>query len=104
MIFLNSKVLIKLLPLFQFQSRITSDGYLFITSDKTRSKQLNIANCMEKLRDIIWKAEGPEVVELSEEDKILQLKRYALKKICSKIYFNLTFKCIFIWNILYCTD
>ncbi|XP_034242361.1 peptidyl-tRNA hydrolase ICT1, mitochondrial [Thrips palmi] len=59
----------------QFQSRITSDGYLFVTSDRTRSKQLNIANCMEKLRDIIWKSEGPEVVELSEEDKILQLKQ-----------------------------
>ncbi|KAJ1526834.1 hypothetical protein ONE63_008400 [Megalurothrips usitatus] len=57
------------------KTRITSDGYLFVTSDRTRSKQLNIANCLEKLREMIWKAEGPEVKELSDEDKALQMKR-----------------------------
>ncbi|KAE8742276.1 hypothetical protein FOCC_FOCC012205 [Frankliniella occidentalis] len=57
------------------QTRMTSDGYLFVTSDRTRSQQLNISNCLEKIREMIWKAEGPEVKELSEEDKALQLRR-----------------------------
>ncbi|KAK3930375.1 Peptidyl-tRNA hydrolase ICT1, mitochondrial [Frankliniella fusca] len=57
------------------KTRITSDGYLFVTSDKTRSQQLNIANCLEKIREMIWKAEGPEKMELTEEDKALQLRR-----------------------------
>ncbi|ESO07693.1 hypothetical protein HELRODRAFT_75878 [Helobdella robusta] len=34
--------------------RITKDGYLVVTSDKTRKQLLNQADCFDKIRTIIW--------------------------------------------------
>ncbi|XP_026748517.1 peptidyl-tRNA hydrolase ICT1, mitochondrial [Galleria mellonella] len=33
--------------------KLTKDGYIIIRSDATRSQQLNLADCMQKLRNII---------------------------------------------------
>ncbi|XP_075973050.1 large ribosomal subunit protein mL62 [Anticarsia gemmatalis] len=50
-------------------SKLTKDGYLIVRSDTTRSQQLNLADCMQKLRNIIRDATvtkrepSPETVE-----------------------------------------
>ncbi|KAK8395758.1 hypothetical protein O3P69_005689 [Scylla paramamosain] len=38
------------------KTSITSDGFLVIRSDKTRSQQLNLAEAMDKLRHLIYTA------------------------------------------------
>ncbi|XP_050436912.1 peptidyl-tRNA hydrolase ICT1, mitochondrial [Adelges cooleyi] len=48
------------------KNKLTKEGYLVIRSEKTRSQQLNLADAMERLRSIIWKAVEPEH-EPSEE-------------------------------------
>ncbi|XP_066250611.1 large ribosomal subunit protein mL62 [Euwallacea similis] len=40
----------------KFQSRITKEGHLVFRSDITRSQQLNLADCLEKLRACIRKS------------------------------------------------
>jgi peptidyl-tRNA hydrolase ICT1 len=47
-------------------NKLTKDGYLVIRSEKTRSQQLNLADALERLRSLIWKAATPEP-EQSEE-------------------------------------
>ncbi|XP_035433187.2 peptidyl-tRNA hydrolase ICT1, mitochondrial [Spodoptera frugiperda] len=53
----------------QFANKLSKDGYLIIRSDTTRSQQLNLADCMQKLRKIIREAAvtkrepAPETVE-----------------------------------------
>uniref|UniRef100_A0A1B6EL90 Large ribosomal subunit protein mL62 n=1 Tax=Cuerna arida TaxID=1464854 RepID=A0A1B6EL90_9HEMI len=39
------------------KTKISKDGFLIVRSDKTRSQQLNLADCMEILRAMIRKAE-----------------------------------------------
>ena len=38
---------------FQHENKINKDGYLIIKSDLTRSQQLNLADAMQKLRQMI---------------------------------------------------
>ncbi|KAF9410390.1 hypothetical protein HW555_010516 [Spodoptera exigua] len=53
----------------QFANKLSKEGYLIIRSDTTRSQQLNLADCMQKLRKIIREAAvtkrepAPETVE-----------------------------------------
>lgn len=49
------------------KSRINSEGFFTIRSDKTRIQTLNIADCMDKLRCYISEAEQPPPPELSLE-------------------------------------
>lgn len=53
------------------KTRLNKDGYLIIKSDRTRSQQLNLADAMTTLRNMIWKAAKP-ATEISAEtiDKI----------------------------------
>ncbi|XP_021198674.3 large ribosomal subunit protein mL62 [Helicoverpa armigera] len=50
-------------------NKLSKDGYLIIRSDSTRSQQLNLADCMQKLRNMIRDAAvtkrepSPETVE-----------------------------------------
>lgn len=59
------------------ESRISKDGILTIRSDKTRSTQLNLADCMDKLRAYISEAEQPPPPELSQET--IELRRKQLE-------------------------
>ncbi|CAH1645784.1 unnamed protein product [Spodoptera littoralis] len=53
----------------KFANKLSKEGYLIIRSDTTRSQQLNLADCMQKLRKIIREAAvtkrepAPETVE-----------------------------------------
>lgn len=47
---------------FQLKSKITKQGYLIYKSELTRSQQLNLADCLEKIRNIIYET----LVEKSE--------------------------------------
>lgn len=53
------------------KTRLNKEGYLIIKSDRTRSQQLNLADAMTTLRNMIWKAAKP-ATEISAEtiDKI----------------------------------
>lgn len=46
------------------RSKISKDGLLTIRSDKTRTKTLNIADCMDRLRCYISEAQQPPKPEL----------------------------------------
>ncbi|XP_025404786.1 peptidyl-tRNA hydrolase ICT1, mitochondrial [Sipha flava] len=55
---LNDEVRQKLID--NNRNKLTKDGYLVIRSEKTRTQQLNLADAMERLRSLIWKAAEPE--------------------------------------------
>lgn len=42
-------------------TKLTKDGFLIIRSDKTRSQQMNLADALEKIRNIIRDGEKPEL-------------------------------------------
>jgi len=46
----------------QMRNLTTKDGYIIVKSDKTRSQQLNLADAMEKLRNMIHKAADSLIV------------------------------------------
>ncbi|KAG5675338.1 hypothetical protein PVAND_005248 [Polypedilum vanderplanki] len=47
--------------------KINKEGFLIIKSDLTRYQQMNLADALEKLRNLIREAEKPKNVELSPE-------------------------------------
>ncbi|XP_063825332.1 large ribosomal subunit protein mL62 [Ostrinia nubilalis] len=56
-----------------YSNKLTKDGYLIVRSDITRSQQLNLADCMQKVRKLIRDAELPEKVASPEtEERIRQ--------------------------------
>merc|ERR1712038_137911 len=55
-------------------TRITNDGYLIVRSEKTRKQLLNQADCMEKIREIVRRAEKEPFVP-SEEDLAVKAQR-----------------------------
>ena len=62
---------------FQQPNRVTKDGDLIMASEKTRKQILNQADCLEKIRHIIFQASTlPK--ELTPEQKELIKKRYEL--------------------------
>merc|ERR1711868_53402 len=50
-----------------YKTRVTRDGYLILCSDKTRKQILNQADCVQRLREMIWEADK-KPAEPSEED------------------------------------
>ena len=46
----------RLILLKQEAGRITKDGYLVVTSEKTRRQLLNQADCMDRIRTMIFEA------------------------------------------------
>ena len=57
----------------QFKTKVTADGFMVFRSDLTRSQQLNLADCLEKIRCVIREA-NYEKPPISEEtlEKIRQ--------------------------------
>jgi len=53
----------------KFKNKLTKEGYLIFKSDLTRSQQLNLADCLEKLRRGIYEAcyQPPAPSEESQE-------------------------------------
>jgi peptidyl-tRNA hydrolase ICT1 len=62
--------------------KINKDGFLIIRSELTRYQQLNLADALEKLRNLIREIEKPKVAEMSPEtiDKIRKRKEAAAMK------------------------
>jgi len=62
-------------------NRLTKEGYLVIRSEKTRSQQLNLADAVERLRSLIWKAVEPEPQQSEETvEKIRRRMEQANRK------------------------
>ena len=59
---------------FQFKTKINKEGFLIIKSDVTRYQQMNLADALEKLRNMIRDAEKPKTIELSPE-KLEKIRR-----------------------------
>ena len=60
--------------LFQEKNRITKDGFLIVSCEKTRKQYLNQAECLDKIRCFIRNAEKPPY-EPSEEEIMTMNKR-----------------------------
>nr|CAG4652333.1 EOG090X0JCO [Triops cancriformis] len=56
-------------------NQINKDGYLVIKSDRTRSQQLNLADCLDKIRNMIYAAEASEPTLPSAASLELQRRR-----------------------------
>lgn len=64
-----------------YQRRINSEGQLIIMSDRFRDRPKNIADCEEKLRNMILKVlEPPKPRKPSKPTKASKEKRIAAKK------------------------
>ena len=63
--------------LFQQTGKINKEGYLIIKSEKTRKQILNQADCLDKVRHMIFQA-CVKPKELTEEDKQKIEKRYCI--------------------------
>lgn len=65
---------------------MTKDGYLIFKSDVTRSQQLNLADCLEKIRSCIRKSleEKQEPSEESQEKIRRRLERAAKERLLVK--------------------
>jgi len=48
--------------LAKFANRVTSDGYILITSQKTRDQSQNIEDCREKLKEMILEILTPPTI------------------------------------------
>ncbi|XP_021964472.1 peptidyl-tRNA hydrolase ICT1, mitochondrial [Folsomia candida] len=51
----------------KYHNQLSKEGYFVVTSDRTRSQHLNVADALEKLREFIRAAEPEKVAELSPE-------------------------------------
>lgn len=60
--------------LFQEAGRMTKDGYMIVTSEKTRSPQLNQADAVDKLRLMVQAAADDKPYEPTAEE-LAVLKR-----------------------------
>ncbi|XP_060863470.1 large ribosomal subunit protein mL62 [Metopolophium dirhodum] len=68
---LNEEIRQKLIDINQ--NKLTKEGYLVIRSEKTRSQQLNLADAIERLRSLVWKAAEPEPKQ--SEESIEKIRR-----------------------------
>lgn len=56
--------------LFQYKTKLTNDGFLVFRSELTRSQQLNLADCLEKIRVAIRNVEVEPVQSAETPEKI----------------------------------
>ncbi|VEN61964.1 unnamed protein product [Callosobruchus maculatus] len=70
----------------EYKSKITKDGYLIFKSDLTRSQQLNLADCLEKIRTSIRHVllEKKELSPETEEKIRRRLERAAKERLAIK--------------------
>jgi len=57
------------------KTQITKEGYLVTKSDRTRSQQLNLADAMDKLRNLIFSASESLVVRESSPESVEKHRR-----------------------------
>lgn len=71
---------------FQCKSKLTKEGYLIFVSDMTRSQQMNVADCLEKLRRTIRGAlvEEPKPTPETEERIRRRLERASRERLLLK--------------------
>ncbi|XP_076763792.1 large ribosomal subunit protein mL62 [Xylocopa sonorina] len=68
------------------KNRMTKDGYLVIKSEVTRSQQLNLADALRKLREMIWEAVKPpseipaETLELKRKQHLAAARKRLFEK------------------------
>ena len=60
-------------------NQLTKDGFLVVKSDRTRSRQLNQADTLQKLRHFIW-ASVDEVKTYLEKSQIDQVEQEKMVK------------------------
>lgn len=67
--------------------RMTKDGYLVVSSEKTRKQILNQADCLAKLRTLIWESSvkpheptAEELKKLQQRENREKAKVYCIKK------------------------
>ncbi|ELT88888.1 hypothetical protein CAPTEDRAFT_179133 [Capitella teleta] len=59
----------------QEKNRINKEGYLIVSSDKTRKQLLNQADCLEKIRQMVRLACTPDVEPSQDDFRIMSLKK-----------------------------
>ena len=73
-------------------NQITKEGYLIVKSDRTRSRQLNQADALQKLRQFIWASvdkvrtylERSQVTQVEQEKLLKAEQRAARERVKSK--------------------
>ncbi|KAF5280790.1 hypothetical protein FQA39_LY17971 [Lamprigera yunnana] len=83
---------IKICLCLKLKNKITNDGFLVFRSDLTRSQQLNLADCLNKLRTLIYQVAKPEPVTGPETSEMLR-RRYekaVQERLLEKRYKSLT--------------
>ena len=73
-------------------NQITKEGYLIVKSDRTRSRQLNQADALQKLRQFIWTSvdevrtylERSQVTQVEQEKLLKAEQRAARERVKSK--------------------
>lgn len=70
----------------QYKTRITKDGYFVLKNDRTRYQQVNLADSLETIRNIIRELEKPKK-ELSAEMLAKIQARYAFQSLTILIFF-----------------
>ena len=73
-------------------NQITKEGYLIVKSDRTRSRQLNQADALQKLRQFIWASvdevrtylERSQVPQVEQEKRLKAEQRAARERVKSK--------------------
>lgn len=66
---------LKFFVFWQLRSSLSKEGFIFVTSDRTRHQHMNIADALEKLREMIRSCEPVQVAELPPETVELHRKR-----------------------------
>ncbi|CAK9290945.1 unnamed protein product [Gordionus sp. m RMFG-2023] len=57
-------------------NKINQEGHMIITSEKTRYQMLNQADCLNKIRNIIWNMEDPQEIK-DDDEEIFRLRHEA---------------------------
>lgn len=59
----------------KFENRLTTDGFILITSQKTRDQAKNIEDCREKLKEMILEVLAPPVIRRATKPSRAELQR-----------------------------
>lgn len=61
--------------LAKFESRLTTDGYILITSQKTRDQAKNVEDCRDKLREMILEVLTPPTIRKKTKPSFAAVQR-----------------------------
>jgi ribosome-associated protein len=61
--------------LAKFANRLTSDGSILVTSQKTRDQGQNVEDCREKLREMILQVLNPPTIRRETKPTLASVKR-----------------------------